>query len=193
MQYWLDTEFTEDGVTIDLISLAIVAEDGRELYLLNYDCDWSRANAFVQTHVLPKLPERKRENVGRRDEIVGKYHKRRVIPEVVKEFCDPDVYGKPQFIAYYADYDWVAFCQLFGRMVDLPKGYPMYCWDMKQDADRLGIKLSDAVPQDVEHDALEDARWNRRAWQYLQNLEQQQQQALLDQLHEAQNSDPIRM
>ncbi len=31
MRYFLDTEFYEDGKTIDLISIGIVAEDGREL------------------------------------------------------------------------------------------------------------------------------------------------------------------
>ncbi|WP_428743140.1 hypothetical protein [Tenacibaculum sp.] len=41
-------------------------------------------------------------------------------------------YGKPEFYAYYADYDWVLFCWLFGRMVDLPNGFPMYCKDLKQ-------------------------------------------------------------
>lgn len=32
MKYFLDTEFHEDGKTIDLISIGIVAEDGREYY-----------------------------------------------------------------------------------------------------------------------------------------------------------------
>lgn len=27
-------------------------------------------------------------------------------------------------LGYYADYDWVAFCQLFDRMIDLPKDFP---------------------------------------------------------------------
>jgi hypothetical protein len=40
--------------------------------------------------------------------------------------------GSPEFYAYYADYDWVAFCWLFGKMMDLPKGFPMYCIDLKQ-------------------------------------------------------------
>lgn len=39
------------------------------------------------------------------------------------------------FYAYYADYDWVVFCWLFGRMIDLPKGFPMYCIDLKQELD----------------------------------------------------------
>lgn len=39
---------------------------------------------------------------------------------------------KPEFYGYYADYYWVVFCWLFGRMIDLPKGFPMYCIDLKQ-------------------------------------------------------------
>jgi len=37
MKYFIDTEFYEDGKTIDLISLGVVAEDGRELYLCNQE------------------------------------------------------------------------------------------------------------------------------------------------------------
>jgi len=40
MKYFLDTEFDDDGVgPITLISLALVAEDGRELYLVS--SEWS--------------------------------------------------------------------------------------------------------------------------------------------------------
>ena len=31
MKYWLDTEFMEDGKTIDLLSIGIVREDGRNI------------------------------------------------------------------------------------------------------------------------------------------------------------------
>lgn len=31
MRFWFDTEFIENGHTIDLISIGIVAEDGRTL------------------------------------------------------------------------------------------------------------------------------------------------------------------
>jgi len=47
----------------------------------------------------------------------------------------PNIKGNPQFYAYYADYDWVVFCWLFGKMIDLPKGFPMYCIDLKQTLD----------------------------------------------------------
>jgi hypothetical protein len=32
MKYWMDTEFIERPYTIDLISIGLVAEDGREFY-----------------------------------------------------------------------------------------------------------------------------------------------------------------
>lgn len=47
----------------------------------------------------------------------------------------------PEFYAYYADYDWVAFCWLFGKMIDRPKGFPMYCRDLKQMLDyKINLK-----------------------------------------------------
>ena len=46
--------------------------------------------------------------------------------EEVKHKFPVDFYG------YFADYDWVVFCWLFGRMIDLPKGFPYFCMDLKQ-------------------------------------------------------------
>lgn len=45
----------------------------------------------------------------------------------------------PKFYGYYCDYDWVLLCSLFGRMIDLPKGFPMYCNDLKQSFDELAL------------------------------------------------------
>lgn len=36
---------------------------------------------------------------------------------------------------YYSAYDHVALCWLFGKMIDLPKGFPMYTIDLKQTFD----------------------------------------------------------
>ena len=55
-----------------------------------------------------------------------KKQKNKVFDDVIEN------YGKPQFYGYYSDYDWVVFCWLFGKMIDLPKGFPMYCIDLKQ-------------------------------------------------------------
>ena len=77
---------------------------------------------------------------------------------------------KPEFYAYYADYDWVVFCWLFGRMVDLPEGFPMYCIDLKQELDSLKIlkQNSNNYPKQINnHNALADAKWNYELYKFI--------------------------
>lgn len=204
MKYFLDTEFLEGSQktffgktkpTIDLISIGIVAEDGREYYAISKDFNlkeaWNRYDLIYNTGCgdANNLPPNKvywiRENVLKpifdnwKLEIngkivrlglpislnqmqfnysnfkfcikcVGKTNKQ--IAEEIKEFCKSGVIGidekapnllwgggqlitrtSPEFYGYYADYDWVVFCWLFGRMIDLPNGFPMYCVDLKQE------------------------------------------------------------
>lgn len=56
MRYFYDTEFLEDGHTIDLVSVGVVAEDGREFYAVSTEFDPSVANQWVRENVLPQLP-----------------------------------------------------------------------------------------------------------------------------------------
>ena len=119
--------------------------------------------------------------------LINKYGKtNKQIAEEIKEFCleVPRIqkYGDPEFYAYYADYDWVAFCWLFGKMIDLPTGFPMYCKDLKQTFDekqeflqssyKVGDlkRFSEYPKQENEHNALADARWNKRLHEFLNNL-----------------------
>lgn len=170
MRMWFDTEFIEDGKTIDLVSIGIVAEDGREFYAEVAGVDYSRASEWVQENVIAHLWHRqdskRAPNIWIRDGGRGGLMSRQHIAREIVSFCDPDAYGKPEFWAYYADYDWVALCQLFGTMMELPKGWPMYCRDIKQWADMLG---NPSLPEQDkgEHHALADARWNREAWEFL--------------------------
>lgn len=72
-----------------------------------------------------------------------------------------------QFWAYYADYDWVVLCQLFGTMMQLPKHFPRYCMDLKQLSVDVGSP-EHPKQEDGAHDALADARWNRELYYFLQ-------------------------
>ena len=199
MKYFLDTEFIEDGKTIDLISIGIVCEDGREYYAINRDCDLSKASQWVRDNVISQLPEKDpipgNVSSGQWDRSLAWKTKEQITIDVcvflknlavgggfppmkktgkwsseAKEIFAFDGLEQPEIWAYYADYDWVVFCQLFGTMMDLPKGFPMYCRDIKQECDRLGNpKLP---PNDGEHDALADAKWNKLAWEFLQGYSQ---------------------
>ncbi len=150
-RFWFDTEFYETGRTIDLISIGIVSEDGREYYAETETADvFAQATDWLRDNVRPHL----------RGALFEK--PRPIIRQEIISF----VGERPELWAYYADYDWVVLCQLFGRMIDLPKGWPMYCRDVKQLCDSLG---NPALPKQEsgEHDALADARWTKTAWQFL--------------------------
>ena len=56
IRYFLDTEFIEYGSTIELISIGIVSSDLREYYAINWECDFTKANDWVQENVLTQLP-----------------------------------------------------------------------------------------------------------------------------------------
>ena len=160
MRFWFDTEFIEDGRTIDLISIGIVSEDGREYYAVSREFNPKKAGDWVRDNVLSKLGDVPRK-------------KRREIRDEVRQFLGshPEVWG------YYCDYDWVVLCQLFGRMVDLPEDWPKFCLDIKQ----LCIQKGDPVlpnQDEGEHNALSDARWNMIAWDFLMGAEANYNQRL---------------
>jgi 3' exoribonuclease, RNase T-like len=55
VKYWIDTEFIEGPYTIDLISIGVVAEDGREFYAESNEVDWSKASRWTLLNVRPQL------------------------------------------------------------------------------------------------------------------------------------------
>lgn len=138
---YFDTEFIEDGRTIDLVSIGLVREDGATYYAESSEADLSRASDWVRANVFPSL-----DGFGTK--------RRELIAAEIRAFVGPE----PEFWAYYADYDWVALCQLYGRMIDLPDGWPMYCRDLKQLADQRGDAVQHAASV---HNALDYALWLR--------------------------------
>ncbi|WP_438029105.1 3'-5' exoribonuclease domain-containing protein [Sorangium sp. So ce233] len=152
-RFFLDTEFIEAPSVLELISIALVCEDGRELYAVSSDFDPEHCNDWVKAHVLPKLPPREtwipKAEIARR----------------VRAFVGDDV---PEVWGYFADYDWVVFCWLFGDMMALPEGWPCFCLDLKQSMHERGIVRASLPPEpENAHDALEDARWLRDAHQII--------------------------
>ncbi|MDX3202109.1 hypothetical protein [Streptomyces scabiei] len=169
MRIFYDTEFIDDGHTIDLVSIGMVAEDGRELYAVSEAFHVGRlhANPWLVENVWPSLPKKPCPR-GHRCLARGKGHldyddpdvrTRAQIARLVAEFilATPD----PQLWAYYSAYDHVALAQLWGPMSDLPEGIPMQTDDIVTEAKRLGLTPGDLPPQpDGLHNALADARHN---------------------------------
>lgn len=257
MKYYIDTEFLEGTQrekfpislfrkntvpTIDLISIGIVAEDGREYYAISKDFNleeaWNRfdlkldnpfpqvkhrkigmSGFFAEESIYRAMPKKVywiRENVLKPifNDLIKNYieeykrtlnsknfvgtminqkfsyanlkwlikrygkNNKEIAKEIVsftepmhrnyslegeKRFTEGSVglgikppdeesiknYGfkfnypptNPEFYAYYADYDWVAFCWIFGKMMDLPKCFTMYCRDLKQILDEKAYNI----------------------------------------------------
>lgn len=144
MQFVIDCEFNEFGG--ELISLALVAQDGREFYEVfedfsDYPYDRSPdrkvPGSFVRAHVLPvlnKAADSKREIQASLQSFLAQYAEIHVIadwPEDIKHFCDVLLTGP-------------------GQRMSLP-GQRLFC-EIRFDLP------STASLSNIPHNALEDAR-----------------------------------
>lgn len=179
MKLFYDTEFIDDGRTIDLVSIGIVAEDGQEYYAVSSEFDrWKfGTNAWLIRNVLPSLPTTWKiqwipheatettiilPGLDLRDPCVKT---RGEIADDVRRFILS--FDRPQLWAWYGAYDHVVLAQLFGRMTQLPANVPMFTCDLKQECVRLG-DLRVPEQKSGAHNALEDARHNRVIHDYLE-------------------------
>ena len=263
-KYFYDCEFLEGTQkkkfwwgntvpTIDLISIGIVSEDGREYYAISKDFNlkeaWNRFDVqertpyekqhgfsgrkiyWIRENVLKpifmdllykfnpskhdifdiKLKDFTYRNLSKLIKKYGKTNK-----QIAKDICsfidargkkdnpnawfypsDGSCYPKEVFTknvelyGYYSAYDHVALCWLFGKMIDLPKGFPMYTIDLKQTMDEYVWKSKkeiddnggESLPFDYaldfikrnknypkqtnEHNSLSDAKFNFELYKFL--------------------------
>lgn len=206
-RFYYDTEFLEDGSTIDLISIGVVKIKSvapnpyegvdfefDEYYAVNSDADWERIldHSFLSQHVVPHLPMGKIRGENGVNKIWVDQTSRLVRPKwlirnEMQHFLlgdpagwetveDPDNPGSQigvppeiELVADYCAYDHVALAQLWGTMMDLPEGVPMYTNDFQQTLKVAGV-TEDQVKTSVteaggsltalgpDHHALADAR-----------------------------------
>ncbi|WP_343600948.1 polyadenylate-specific 3'-exoribonuclease AS [Mycobacterium sp.] len=147
MRYFYDTEFIEDGRTIDLISIGVAAEDGREYYAVSTEFDAQRAGRWVRAHVLPKLPP----------PASPLWRSRAAIRADLEAFFGIDSGEPVELWAWVAAYDHVALCQLWGPMTGLPAALPRFTRELRQLWEDRGRPRMPRRPPDA-HDALVDAR-----------------------------------
>lgn len=178
MKIYYDTEFLEDGRTIDLISIGMCTEDGRSYYAVSTDLPLRRIrrHTWLMENVVPGLPQvsgdaRNRHAAGDALDLLDwgspDIKRTRFIRDEVRRFIadTPD----PELWAYYAAYDHVVLAQLYGPMSDLPTEIPMWTNDLQQEARRLGVTELPAQT-DGHHNALADARHNMAVGRYLEQV-----------------------
>lgn len=179
---YIDAEFLEDGRTIDLISLALIKDTGEEYYAVNAEMPLRRIqqHEWLMENVFPHLPTRLSfktsdwpytRALDRQDPSVKAYALIR--DEVLAFLSEPkgiELWG------WYSAYDHVLLAQLWGPMINLPNGIPMWTNDLRQEVERLkrlGIMSPDkSLPKllgGVEHNALHDAREIRYRHKWLKD------------------------
>lgn len=161
MRFFYDTEFIEDGHTIDLVSIAIVAEDGREYYAISSEFDASKANSWVRANVLAKLPPQQLEAAAttKDHDCAAMWKTRAQIRTELLDFFTHDG-SRVELWAWVGGYDHVVLAQLFGEMSRLPAALPHYTNELKQYWYMAGKPRLPRRPEGT-HDALVDARYAR--------------------------------
>lgn len=168
-----DTEFIEDGSTIDLISIGMVDDEGHEFYAVNGEAPWKRIakHDWLMDNVVRHLPrlhgdERlhrwclsrsgRRHNPCMLNFAHPHMRTRAQIADGVRDFIRSGS-GEVQLWADYGAYDHVVLAQLFGTMMDLPDGVPMFTHELQQAWENAGRPEKPA--QVDEHSAIADARY----------------------------------
>jgi len=160
VRYFYDTEFIEDGRTIELISIGVVAEDGREYYAVSTEFDPERAGSWVRVNVLPKLPPPASQV----------WRSRSQIRQDLEKFFGIDGTEPIELWAWVAAYDHVALCQLWGPMTALPPPIPRFTRELRQLWEDRGRPRMPPRPRDA-HDALVDARDQLRRFRLIMSVE----------------------
>ena len=140
VRYFIDTEYEwrpcdSHMGDIRLISIALVTEDGRELYLVHSDADCVGWSQFVSDHVIPALNTNER--------YFG-YQ----IRDQIRDFIGDDI---PDFWGDYCAFDYVVLSMIMGRFEDWPDYWPMHMNDLQQEA-------IPPLASEIPHNALADAR-----------------------------------
>lgn len=158
MRYFYDTEFIEDGTTIELISIGIVAEDGREYYAVSTDVDLSKASVWVRNNVINQLPA---PGAPEWKDIA-------TIRAELEDFLLSDS-RRPELWAWVGAYDHVLLAQIWGDMSALPEKIPHYTRELRQYWEFVGRPALPILPQG-KHNALEDARHNYARFKKLMEI-----------------------
>ncbi|MBB3675673.1 polyadenylate-specific 3'-exoribonuclease AS [Modestobacter versicolor] len=155
-RYFYDTEFIEDGTTIDLVSIGVVDETGREFYAVSTEFDPDRAIPWVRRNVLDQLPP-PADKAWR--------SRQRIREDLLSFLTAPG--EEIELWAWFAAYDHVALAQLWGAMPALPRPIPRFTRELRQRWDDVGRPAFPPKPTGT-HDALVDARYNLARWEIMQ-------------------------
>jgi len=163
MKIYFDTEFTGLHQATTLISLGMISDNDRELYLEFVDYDRAQVNDWLQQNVIANLRGSASISVCRAEAIEK-------IQEYLESFNE-----KIFMISDCLAYDWVLFCQLFGNALSIPDYIYYIPFDLSTAFMLAGIdpdisRKEFAYFEATQHNALDDARMIKACWHKLMRL-----------------------
>jgi hypothetical protein len=156
VRFFYDCEFIEDGKTIDLVSIGVVDENGREFYAVSTEFNPTKAGQWVREHVLDKLPS----------PADPAWCDRATLRSRLLKFLNRGR-DRVELWAWFAAYDHVVLAQLWGDMPALPRELPRFTRELRQRWEDVGKPALPPPPSDA-HDALADARHNLLRWRIIE-------------------------
>lgn len=163
-RFHYDWEFKEDGITIEPISMGMVDDDGRFLYMIyrpavrafherEYFGGMDQTDLWLRDNVFNHINEESLD-------IFGFDTKQEMATRVYDFICDGLSYGEQaELWGYFAAYDHVCLSQLFGRMIDLPAPMPMFTNELM--TIRKGRSKPPRPSNLPEHNSLMDAEYQK--------------------------------
>ena len=193
---WLPTVcgFNKPYDTTELISIGIVAEDGRAYYAITDTFNISKVEHKTLLGIYNDLLNKEWYAKRNFPDLVMPYNKKTVKtlikwhnkssdeiwwdvvgfmncsitqhPSGIGRHSKSDEESGTEIYAYHADWDWLLFSSIFDHL--LPDLFPSYCISIKQIADEQKIKLVDYdFPFGNRETALDDAKWNKAIYDKL--------------------------
>lgn len=152
---FFDTEFTGLHKNTTLVSIGLIADDGREFYAELTDYDQSQVDGWLQANVIDNLTGR------------GFVGDRGGVAIALRQWLAQ--FDHVVMVSDCLAYDWVLFCDLFGHAFNIPVHVHYIPLDLSTMLFAKGVDQDISRQEfsglaDTQHNALGDARMIKACW-----------------------------
>jgi hypothetical protein len=187
MKIFFDTEFTGLHQHTTLISIGLIAENGREFYAEFIDYDKDQIDDWLRENVIANLIYNNDENRAYTD---GAHTGRTGDKEYIVRELEGWLNSLGEHVEMWSDclaYDWVLFCQLWGGPFNVPEWIYYIPFDLSTlfkikgidpdiDREEFAIETDEKMPISYikklnKHNALQDAKVIKACYEKLMEIE----------------------
>lgn len=172
MKIFFDTEFTGLHKDTTLISIGMVAGDGKTFYAEFSDYDRSQVDDWIRNNVISHLKFGCLSDAYHQDVCgnVEMYGTKEDVRAALRTWLSQ--YDSVQLVSDVCHYDMVLFIDIFGDAFDIPENVCPFCYDINHDIAEL------CMVEDVE--AFDISREKLMRDNYIREIEGDKHNALYD-------------